>query len=267
MNCPEVEEREIIERYLASKLSDQELEAFEEHYLACQRCFDELQLRHSVAIELGRQAAVPSVVAPVRWSFGWGWGLAAAAVLLVGFVSIMFLRQPPIPSVSQKASSPVDAREETIARLAAADTVPAYLPWTIRGGKTGLALEKFQRGMQLYTKQDYAGAVVLLRQATRLDPTHEPTLFYLGISCLMTNQLDEANAELSKLTSLEATPYKEESHWYLAKVYFRKKDAVNGQKELEVVVKLKGQHLPEAKQALELVGNLAKESQKGGSAQ
>ena len=114
MNCPEVEEQEIIERYLASKLSDEEAEAFEEHYLGCKRCFNELRLRHAVAMELGRQSAV----APVHWSFGWRWGLAAAAVLLLGFVSMMVFQRRTTEQVSQNAPAQVDAREEIIARLA-----------------------------------------------------------------------------------------------------------------------------------------------------
>ncbi len=58
MNCQQVEEQEVIERYLAEKLSEQESAAFEEHFLGCKQCFEELRLHHAAAAEM-RQRATP----------------------------------------------------------------------------------------------------------------------------------------------------------------------------------------------------------------
>src|SRR5205814_7835832 len=66
MDCRMVDEQEIIERYLAERLSEQETEAFEQHYLACSKCFGQLQMRHAAAIEL---ASRPIQTAPARSSW------------------------------------------------------------------------------------------------------------------------------------------------------------------------------------------------------
>ena len=78
-------------------------------------------------------------------------------------------------------------------------------------------------------------------------------MFYLGISYLMTGKLEEAIIQLSKLTGSEPNPYSEESHWYLAKAYFKKKNAVSAEKELKAVAALKGARAAEASKALELM--------------
>ncbi len=44
LNCDAVEDRRLVERYLAGTLSEQETEAFESHYLTCLRCQNELRL-------------------------------------------------------------------------------------------------------------------------------------------------------------------------------------------------------------------------------
>ena len=74
----------------------------------------------------------------------------------------------------------------------------------------------------------------------------------------MANQTDEAIGQLSKLVGPETNPYQDESHWYLSKAYFRKKDLENARKELELVVALNRQHASEARQALEKLKALGK---------
>jgi tetratricopeptide (TPR) repeat protein len=266
MDCQRVAKEEIIERYLAGKLPEAEAEAFEQHYLGCQSCFEELQLRHATAMELKRLPVVSSRPVAVPWSTRWTWILATAAVLFLTLVSVTTFYRRPSPQVIQKPPAHGGAGEEILARLARVETAPPYVPLTIRGGKTGAAAERFQEGMRSYMQQKYAGAIGPLQEAVRLDPSLQPALFYLGISHLMLDQPDEAVARLSRLTRLEASPYTEESHWYLAKAFLKKRDWVSAQRELEAVVALNGPHLPEARQALELIRNTVKGSQKGISA-
>lgn len=73
----------------------------------------------------------------------------------------------------------------------------------------------------------------------------------------MADQPDKAIATLSRLTQIEATPYLEESHWFLAKAFLRKQDLTSAQKELEVVVALNGTHLKEARESLEVIRGIA----------
>ena len=41
VDCQRVEQEEVIERYLAGKLPEGEAEAFEQHYVGCESCFEE----------------------------------------------------------------------------------------------------------------------------------------------------------------------------------------------------------------------------------
>ena len=260
MNCQRVEEEEIIERYLNDRLSEAEIEAFEQHYLGCQSCFQELQFRHAAAIELKRLPPVSPRPAIVPWSSRWTWGLAAAAVLLLTFVSVATLYRRSNPQVIQKTPAQSETEQQVIARLAVIDTAPPYVPLTIRGGKRGAATGRFQEGMQRYIQHDYAGAVVPLEEAVRLDADLQPASFYLGISDLMLGHPDEAVTQLSRLARMGPNPYTEESHWYLAKAFLKKRDLVSAQRELEAVATLNGPHLAEARQVLELIRNIVRKS-------
>jgi tetratricopeptide (TPR) repeat protein len=260
MDCQRVEEEEIIERYLTGKLPEAETDAFEQHYLGCQSCFQELQFRHATAIELKRQPPISSRPAALSWKSRWTWGLAAAALLLLTLVSVTTLFRRQNPQVAQKPLTQNETRQEIIARLAVVDTVPPYVTTTIRGGRTGEGIERFQQGMKAYVQRNYAGAIGPLQEAVRLDADLQPALFYLGISHLMIEQPDEAIAQLSKLTSVEANPYTEESHWYLAKAFLKNGDLASAEHELEAVVTLKGPHLAEARQALEMIRSVAKQN-------
>src|SRR5262245_29880102 len=127
MNCQRVEEEEIIERYLNDRLSEAEMEAFEQHYLGCQSCFQELQFRHAAAIELKRLPPVSPRPAAAPWSSGWTWGLAAA-VLLLTFVSVTIFYRLQNPVMIQKPPARDQAQQEIIARLAVVDAAPPYVP-------------------------------------------------------------------------------------------------------------------------------------------
>ena len=133
---------------------------------------------------------------------------------------------------------------------------------TIRGGKPQAGTERFQEGMQRFTQRNYAGAISSLKEAIRLDANLQPALFYLGISQLMMDQPDEAIGQFSRLTRMETSPYLEDSHWYLAKAFLKKRELARAQQELEAVVTLNGSHLEEARQALQVIRRLAKESLK-----
>jgi tetratricopeptide (TPR) repeat protein len=262
MDCQRVVEEEIIERYLTGKLPEAETDVFEQHYLGCQSCFQELQFRHAAAVELKRLPLASSRPAVVPLRSRWTWGLAAAAVLLLALVSVTTFYRRQNSQMVQKPPARNEAEQRIIARLAVVDTAPPYVPFTIRGGKTGAATERFQEGMERYIQHDYEDAVGPLREAIRLDANLQPALFYLGISYLLMDRPDEAVAQLSKLTSAEANPYTEESHWYLAKAYLKKRDLGSAQKELERVVTLNGPHLAEARQALEQIRKIVEERRK-----
>ena len=71
MNCREIEEMQIIERYLQEQLSSEKAAAFEEHYFECDECFSELKLRDSVARALLSEKSEEKDTKAARWTRQW----------------------------------------------------------------------------------------------------------------------------------------------------------------------------------------------------
>jgi tetratricopeptide (TPR) repeat protein len=254
MDCQKVEDQEIIERYLAERLSEPELEAFEQHYIECQRCFGELKLRHAAAIELARQP-VPLRAAPRPRFSSWQWGLASTVAAVAILIGILYLRPreetrvpvPQIAAIQQPDAALVD-------QLAVIGPVPPYIAGVIRGGETDPAQLKFQEGMDLYSRQKYSDAIGPLTEAARLDPARPMIAFYLGISYLASGNPDAAVEQLSKITAQESA-YSEEGHWFLAKAYLRKRDFNAARKELQAVQSLHGAYAGAAQDLLNQIRN------------
>jgi anti-sigma factor RsiW len=79
IDCKYVEESDLAASYLAGRLSQSEAEAFERHYLACERCRSELQTLSELRAALGRPAVLPVKLAPVRFPT---WRLLATAAVV-----------------------------------------------------------------------------------------------------------------------------------------------------------------------------------------
>ena len=259
VDCRRIEEQEMIERYLDGTLPDTEVEAFEEHYFGCQHCFSELQLRHAAALELASQPAPKASRTAVKVRSFYSWALAAAAVLVLAITGVWIARQRSRVDSTPSTAVLQNTDQKLFEELARIEEAPSYLQATIRGGTEGPAQEKFRQGMQLYQQGKYAEAVPYLRSAAESDPELFPRKFYLGITLLMTNQNDEAIQNLLSLVKSSSNPYLEESHWYLAKACFRKKDIKSGKEQLEAVAGLNGPHAPEARRLLERLRETGKE--------
>lgn len=243
VDCQQVQHNEIIERYLNGRLSDDEVVAFEEHYLGCERCFRELRLGHALASELRRQPREAVEVSPL-WRFRWRWALVSAVAGIVLVASLILLQ----------IRSPQTSDEQVLDQLAAVTEYPPYLPSTIRA--TTPAMDVFQDAMREYTQSNYVRAAQLLEQSVRLDPEHRPSIFYLGISYLALGRVDDSIAWLSRLARAEPNPYSEESHWFLAKAYLKKRDLRSARSELQQVAAGGGMYAAEATQALEVLRRL-----------
>lgn len=266
MNCRDIETHEIIDKYLSDRLSDQETEEFEMHYFGCARCFAELQWRHAAALELNvNKNSLKTLPERVpRGSFSWHIPLAAAAsILLAAMLLFKFYGpQAPVspPAVQNERPDAVPAgasdQNAKLQQLAMIDEAPPYVSSSRRGGEGNLALEKFKEGMQKYVQSRYTDAISSLEQSARLDPSHLPTTFYLGICYLMTDRLDPAISRLSRLTGPDSNPYSDESHWFQAKAFLKKQDLVSARRELNSVVASGGQHSEEAQQAVRLLDEI-----------
>jgi hypothetical protein len=114
MTHQEIQENEIIERYVRQKLSPAERQAFQEHYFTCDECFTQAQMTARFVAGV-RQASESGVLAanragpvpfPTRWTpsiFSQGWArswvmpaLAAClllSVILIGLWALSLRRQ------------------------------------------------------------------------------------------------------------------------------------------------------------------------------
>ena len=272
MDCGRVAREEILESYLAGRLTEQDREAFEGHYFECARCFDELRTLQTirdvlpgatVEFEAKRTHGV------TRWAPAVG--LAAAVVLAVGTVLLMRPSSPSSPPESTTStSSPTEVRtpvtptrqepqsptapEPSLEQLARVEP-PRYEPVRLRG-PADEATQRFERGMEHYRKADYAGAVEALRAAAELEPDAPQIRFFLGVSHLMLGQDDAAIDRLRATIALGDSAYLEEAHWYLAKAFLRRKDFGAAETQLKKVVQLGGPKSGEARQLLTDLGRL-----------
>ena len=271
MDCGRVAREEILESYLAGRLTEQDREAFEGHFFECARCFDELRMLQTirdVLPKVTREVKAKGTHRLTRWVPAFG--LAAAAVLTVG--TLLLLRPSSIPSPPEltKSTSPSEGptpvtpnREEpqsspapgpSLEQLARVEP-PRYEPVRLRGAADE-ATQRFERGMAHYRKGDYAGAVEALRAAAELEPDAPQIRFFLGISHLRLGQDGAAIDRLRATIALGDSAYLEEAHWYLAKAFLRRKDFGAAETQLKKVVQLGGPKSGEARQLLTDLGRL-----------
>jgi tetratricopeptide (TPR) repeat protein len=254
MVCRTVEEEDVIERYLAGRLSTNEAEAFEQHYLECQKCFADLQLQHATAIELTYRPVHSLHLHRKPWALSLQWAAATVAVLLL-VAGVLYLRPHEKTQVpAQQIAAAQRPSAAVLEQLAAVDQIPSYIPGLIRGGETNPALIKFQEGMTLYSAGKYADALAPLKQAEGLDSLQSlPIPFYLGIAYLVSGDPQEAIAQFSKVPRENA--YSEEAHWYLSKAYLKSRNFSSARTELQTVESLHGAHSAAAHDILQQIKN------------
>lgn len=123
MNHQEIEQSEIVERYLQQRLTNDERLAFQEHYFACDECFQ--QVRTMAQFIAGVQNAsrnglldsVQGAAGPSSW-FGWfqpAFVLSLAAAILIA--AIAWLTFWKVPSYQSEIARERKVREESQQQL------------------------------------------------------------------------------------------------------------------------------------------------------
>lgn len=123
----DVEAGDLIGRYRTGRLDRQEVEAFEEHYLSCAACLDQLdadeEIEHALRIAAARDAAaVVKPLAAVAWLARLGRSRQAAAIASLLFLALV------LPFTLQQRRLDELARERDAARAAAASAGQAPAP-------------------------------------------------------------------------------------------------------------------------------------------
>jgi hypothetical protein len=127
MMHPEIEDQEIVERYVRNQLAEEERKAFEEHFFACDDCFEKLQATERFVAGM-RDAARRGLLAgdvegtAFAWRIGsWlipAFGVSASAALLLATVSgwLYFVQLPKLRG--QLSQSAAELRSQQQARVA-----------------------------------------------------------------------------------------------------------------------------------------------------
>ncbi len=219
LGCAEFASGGFIERYLAQKLTAEEQEAFEAHFLTCDRCQDSLRL--GAGIRSALRTAPPS--RPRRSALVWGSGLGLAAA--AGLAAVLLTTAKPAP--------------EPLARLGELVQAPLYLGIPVRGQLVA-ADSLFDAAMQDYTGEQYGRAAEGLRAALAAGVDPAPAEFFLASSLLMTGKASEAASGYAKVIALGDTPYLAEAHFYRAKALLRLGQAAAALAELRQAAGLGG---------------------------
>ncbi len=251
MNCREVEEQDITERYLLDRLSEPEREEFEKHYFECASCFSQVQTGLALQAELRHQPLVPAKACGASLRSMWAWTPAFVTFALLFGVAIWWYsshnRQPlqqaslPPPKASPEVamqSQPPSPAAPSLEELARVEP-PPYSAAVLRGAENE-GQETFRKAMQFYLKGDYAHAIPGVRAAVKASPRTARFNFYLGACYLLVGQADPAIVSFRKTVSLGDSAYSESAHFYLAKAYLRKKEVSSAEDELQKTVRLHG---------------------------
>ncbi len=138
MTHQEIQEGEIIERYVRHQLAPAERRDFQEHYFACEECFDQVQTaaRFVAAVRQASRKGLwaESAAQPVAWwanlfTPALGFAAAAALVLAVAFGWLMF-RQSAVPrqEVAHEQPSPSPGQTGTPEQITAQSASPTPAP-------------------------------------------------------------------------------------------------------------------------------------------
>jgi hypothetical protein len=268
MDCDRVAREDLLENYLGDRLSPDDREAFEQHYFACARCFDDLRLLESIHTAL-RPAAQASAL-PTRQRLTWlATAAGLAAVIVLASVVVLWRGRdmsvaPPDAGANQTVSEipapnptptpqPPAAPRPSLQELARVEPAP-YEPLTFRSVSAEAAA--FRRGMERYRQADYRGAIVDLRAAEEGDPDAPHVHFFLGVSRLLLGEDTDAVDQLRTTIALGDSPYLEEAHFYLAKAFLRQKNLDAAERQLQELIALGGSTSGEAKQLIAQLGRL-----------
>jgi TolA-binding protein len=284
MNCKWTARDEVFEQYVRDALAPDERDAFEEHFFACEACFDKLRTCQALQLELGAisaEAPTPQTLRKSAWRWVW---VPAAASLVVAAGLAMWPRNPapgpalaepeaavaavapqpaaapavPVPEPpAQAGTSVAQPDQQPVVALSVLARVepPIYIPLVLRGPRDE-AVEKFDAAMRRYAEGDFAGALPGLASAAELNPKAASAVFFLAVCQLLTGRPDTAVEGFQRTIALGESPYLEEAHFYLAKARLRQGDVAAARQELERTIRRRGRLETDARALLAQLGQI-----------
>jgi tetratricopeptide (TPR) repeat protein len=271
MTCDEVHDRDLVAEYVHRRLSEQQRDEFEQHFLDCESCFAGVQEYRLMRHEL---ASAPAAVVAEKQAW---WRLpaptlvfaSAAAVLLVAVIAFQTSGPGPQDTLSNAGSdnasarpglvpptpaptpSAVPTRVQLVAQLARYEP-PDYRQPELRGAEPDTT---FVTAMGRYRDGDYRTAVTMLREVLRANESGE-ALFYLGISNLESGEHAAGLAALRRVIALGDPIYEEDARFYVSKALLQVLDVAGARAELERVAALQGDRAREARELIAAIDQL-----------
>lgn len=190
-NCAAPDLNDLAGAYVASRLTEAELEQFEQHLLGCAACQADVRTAAELRVAAsGRR--MPRWVFPV--SLATFPALAAAAVI------VLVLSRDPF------------------AALGRIDAAAPFQGMAVRAAAGPLLV--IDSALAAYAREDYRTAERQLARASAGNA--EPGVqFFLGVSRLMLGRPSDALAPLAGALDPEDNPYAPEARYYLAKAFLQ----------------------------------------------
>ena len=126
-DCPFDEDVDIEARYLSGRLSEEEAEAFEAHYFACDRCFALVQRGAEIR---ATESSSPSVSARRRRAWWPSLATAAGLILAAGIWRTLPNEAPHSPAAAASDSNVLRGAGTTVALRATASDSTLFATWS-----------------------------------------------------------------------------------------------------------------------------------------
>jgi tetratricopeptide (TPR) repeat protein len=261
-------------QYIRGALSEADQEAFEAHYLGCEKCFSAVRFAEKVSVTMHHYGASIFAPAPARpvaatpdwlvklkseledlyFAFSREWRTAlpalAAYVLLAVALGFGYYK---LTSSSQLAQERAFQVEQPGAMLPIGHTGLVQLrplAWSSsEATEANKALStRLAAAQVLYKNHNYFLAAKELAEIANEFPESVETHLYLGVSQLCTGHIAEGIESLQRV--LELHPNHAATQWYLAQAYLVQGDSVEAQNWL---TQLADQHDPKYSQGAHML--------------
>jgi tetratricopeptide (TPR) repeat protein len=127
----------------------------------------------------------------------------------VAVIALVLLLTSPVANHHDKLPYPLRPPYEGESELLLRDN-------TLMSGE-----QSFRRGISDYSSNDFRGAVSKLQKAVANQPDNGEWWLYLGVSCYLDGEYDQAIKALVTADSLISSVYKPHARWYLAQAYLQ----------------------------------------------
>jgi hypothetical protein len=268
--CTNEQIGQLIGLYEFGALDNPESNAFLDHLIECEYCYDQFFVMQSIAeaFRAHREAAQRGVMTrnlvAVQGALSRAapppfWlrkpVLAAASVVVAigaGLVALYVNRQWLGPALVKEPSAAISISE--VAQSPPSPWLdlkipkPAYVPPSNSRVYRSLTTP-FERAMAAYQENNFMDAAEQLEAASQMGLKNAAEVqFYLGVSLLLAGHSSDAIEPLKQAVELNVGERRQSSHYYLALAYLKTNQPGQALVELDVVMKINGNHRIEAEE-------------------